>query len=71
MTIEDGPNKRGISTDIDTVYQIFYYSALTIFLSYSVLNSSMYSAYLSSGSHEAYTVCCLLLMGLEFQKLPS
>lgn len=69
MTIEDGPNKRGISIDIDTVYQIFYYSALTIFLSYSVLNSSMYSAYLSSGSHEAYAVCCLLLMGAGISKI--
>lgn len=69
MTIEDGPNKRGISIDIDTVYQIFYYSALTIFLSYSVLNSSMYSAYLSSGRPEAYTVCCLLLMGAGISKI--
>lgn len=69
MTIEDGLNKRGISIDIDTVYQILYYSALTIFLSYSVLNSSMYSAYLIGSGNKTYALCCLLLMGAGISKI--
>lgn len=69
MTIEDGPDKQVISIDIDTIYQALYYSGLTIFLIYSVLNSSMYNIYLRGYSTEVYTVCCLLVTGAGISKI--